>query len=160
LVRLLSKPDNWNLNINYMVKTGKQGRTAIRSSIAELEKAGYINRQVLRTKSERIIGTEYHVYEDAVAGNQIPTAVEQARAVLNALLDKYANEGVRTIKNARILRLKPFSDMGTPVLPKLKGYTFIDEDPLKDAPPSCQQNGLLQRRRKIGAGLRNPPENL
>jgi len=67
LVRLLSKPDNWNLNINYIVKTGKQGRTAIRSSIAELEKGGYIHKQVVRTKSGRITGTEYHVYEDAGA---------------------------------------------------------------------------------------------
>ena len=40
---------------------------------------------------------------------------EQARAVLTALLDKYADEGVRTLENAKILKLKPFSDMGTPV---------------------------------------------
>ena len=40
---------------------------------------------------------------------------EQARAVLDALLDKYADEGIRGIENARILKLKPFSDMGTPM---------------------------------------------
>lgn len=40
---------------------------------------------------------------------------EQARAVLNALLDKYADEGIRTIENAKVLKLKPFSDMGTPL---------------------------------------------
>jgi type I restriction enzyme, R subunit len=40
---------------------------------------------------------------------------EQARAILNALLDKYADEGIRSIENARVLKLKPFSDMGTPV---------------------------------------------
>jgi len=50
-----------------MAKTGKQGRTAIRSSIAELEKAGYIHRQVVRSKAGRITGTEYLVYEDAEA---------------------------------------------------------------------------------------------
>jgi len=73
LVRLLSNTDTWNPNINYMVNTGKQGRTAIRSSIAELEKAGYINKQMLRTKSGRITGTEYVVYEDAVARKQATT---------------------------------------------------------------------------------------
>jgi hypothetical protein len=66
LVRLLAKPDNWNLNINHLVKTGKQGRTAIRSSIAELERAGYIHRRVTRGKSGRITGTEYLIYEQAV----------------------------------------------------------------------------------------------
>ena len=40
---------------------------------------------------------------------------EQAKTVLNALLDKYADEGVRTIENARILKLEPFSNMGTPM---------------------------------------------
>ena len=40
---------------------------------------------------------------------------EQARAVLTALLDKYADEGVGTLENPKILRLPPFKDMGTPV---------------------------------------------
>jgi type I restriction enzyme, R subunit len=40
---------------------------------------------------------------------------EQARAVLNALLDKYADEGIASLENAKVLKLKPFSDIGTPV---------------------------------------------
>ncbi|MEA2108511.1 MAG: DEAD/DEAH box helicase family protein [Pseudomonadota bacterium] len=40
---------------------------------------------------------------------------EQAKAVLNALLDKYADEGVSPLENAKVLKLKPFSDMGTPM---------------------------------------------
>jgi len=40
---------------------------------------------------------------------------EQARAVLAALLDKYADEGITAIENAKILRLDPFRSMGTPV---------------------------------------------
>lgn len=40
---------------------------------------------------------------------------EQARAILTALLDKYADEGIRTIEDAKILKLKPFSDIGTPM---------------------------------------------
>lgn len=40
---------------------------------------------------------------------------EQARMILTALLDKYADEGIRTIENAKVLKLKPFSDIGTPM---------------------------------------------
>jgi type I restriction enzyme R subunit len=40
---------------------------------------------------------------------------EQARAVLTALLDKYADEGVGTLESAKVLRLDPFKNMGTPV---------------------------------------------
>lgn len=40
---------------------------------------------------------------------------EQARAVLEALLDKYADEGITTIENPKVLKLNPFDNMGTPV---------------------------------------------
>jgi len=40
---------------------------------------------------------------------------EQARAVLTALLDKYADEGIGTLESAKVLRLDPFKNMGTPV---------------------------------------------
>jgi type I restriction enzyme R subunit len=40
---------------------------------------------------------------------------DQARAVLEALLDKYADEGITTIENKKVLKLKPFDSIGTPV---------------------------------------------
>ena len=40
---------------------------------------------------------------------------EKARAVLEALLDKYANEGIITIESPNVLKLNPFVEMGTPV---------------------------------------------
>lgn len=40
---------------------------------------------------------------------------DQARAVLSALLDKYADEGIKNIENAKILRLQPFDTFGSPV---------------------------------------------
>ena len=40
---------------------------------------------------------------------------DQARAVLEALLEKYADEGIRTLENAKVLKLKPFDKIGTPV---------------------------------------------
>jgi type I restriction enzyme, R subunit len=40
---------------------------------------------------------------------------ERARKVLNGLLDKYADKGIVTIEDAKVLKLKPFSDIGTPM---------------------------------------------
>ena len=40
---------------------------------------------------------------------------EQARQVLESLLDKYADEGITTIEDPRVLRLQPFNQMGTPM---------------------------------------------
>jgi len=40
---------------------------------------------------------------------------EQARAVLNALLDKYANQGIIAIEKMDVLKVQPLTDFGTPV---------------------------------------------
>jgi len=40
---------------------------------------------------------------------------EQARAVLEALLEKYADEGIEHIESINVLRVQPISSFGTPV---------------------------------------------
>ena len=40
---------------------------------------------------------------------------EQARAVLAALLDKYADEGVLNLDDTNVLRIPPFNALGTPI---------------------------------------------
>ena len=40
---------------------------------------------------------------------------QQARAVLDALLDKYADEGVFNLDNANVLRIPPIDKLGTPL---------------------------------------------
>ena len=40
---------------------------------------------------------------------------EQARAVLDALLDKYADEGILNLDDANVLRIPPIDRLGTPV---------------------------------------------
>ncbi len=40
---------------------------------------------------------------------------DKARAVLEALLEKYADEGISTIEDTKVLRLRPFDGIGTPL---------------------------------------------
>jgi len=40
---------------------------------------------------------------------------EQSKKVLEALLDKYADEGITTIESTEVLSLHPFDDYGTPL---------------------------------------------
>ena len=40
---------------------------------------------------------------------------DQARAVLDALLDKYADEGIENIESLEVLRIQPFTQLGTPL---------------------------------------------
>jgi type I restriction enzyme R subunit len=39
---------------------------------------------------------------------------EKARMVLNALLDKYASEGIENIEELNVLKVDPFTNLGTP----------------------------------------------
>ena len=40
---------------------------------------------------------------------------DQACAVLNAILDKYADEGLSAVEDIQVLRVQPLSDFGTPI---------------------------------------------
>jgi type I restriction enzyme R subunit len=40
---------------------------------------------------------------------------DNARAVLDALLDKYADEGIENLESMEILRIKPFEQFGSPI---------------------------------------------
>ena len=69
---------------------------------------------------------------------------DQARAVLNGLLDKYADEGIRTIEHAKVLKLKPFSDMGTPM--EIINQVFGGKDNFKNAVQELEQELYKQER--------------
>ena len=38
-----------------------------------------------------------------------------ARKVIDALIDKYADEGIATIESNEVLKVQPFTDLGSPV---------------------------------------------
>ena len=40
---------------------------------------------------------------------------DRARAVLDALLEKYADEGLAPVEDLGVLRVPPLNDLGTPV---------------------------------------------
>ena len=69
---------------------------------------------------------------------------EQARAVLTALLDKYADEGVGTLESAKVLRLDPFKNMGTPV--EIINNIFGGKDGFDNAIQELEQELFRQDR--------------
>lgn len=58
---------------------------------------------------------------------------EQAQKVINALLDKYADEGVEPIEETKILTIQPFTDYGTPIeIIKIFGGKALYEQAVKE----------------------------
>lgn len=53
--------------------------------------------------------------ENVKKRNYFTKYADKARAVLEALLDKYADEGISTIEDTKVLRLQPFDRIGTPM---------------------------------------------
>jgi len=62
---------------------------------------------------------------------------EQARAVLDALLEKYADEGIGTLESAKVLKLKPFDQIGTPV--EIINQVFGGKAQFEDAVQELEQ---------------------
>ena len=72
LAMLLSFSDSWKLSINGLEVILKEGRTSIRSTINELIKHGYVEREQVR-KEGMFVGVNYIVFESPKLQN--PTAV-------------------------------------------------------------------------------------
>jgi type I restriction enzyme R subunit len=71
---------------------------------------------------------------------------EQARAVLTALLEKYADGGIGALESAKVLKLKPFSDMGTPV--EIINKVFGGKDNYENAIQELEQE-LFRNENKV-----------
>ena len=59
------------------------------------------------TRSERAINVKKRDYFRRYG--------DQAKKVLEALLDKYADEGIENIEDIKILTVNPFDEIGTPM---------------------------------------------
>ena len=63
LAYLLSRPDNWIINISDVVNHSPDGEFAIRTGIKELIIAGYVQRKVERNERHQIVRWVIEVYE-------------------------------------------------------------------------------------------------
>ncbi|WP_182283248.1 EcoAI/FtnUII family type I restriction enzme subunit R [Comamonas testosteroni] len=67
--------------------------------------------QPILTRSERAKRARKKLHDDGIYARY----GETARKVLDALIDKYADEGIAAIENTDVLKVQPLSQMGSPV---------------------------------------------
>lgn len=70
LAYLLSRPDNWIINIADVVNHSPDGDYAVRSGIKELIRAGYVRRKVERNEKQQIIRWVMEVYEQPIPADE------------------------------------------------------------------------------------------
>ena len=63
LTHLLSRPDNWEVNVNDLVNQSPDGKTVVYSALKELKKYGYYQKVAIRDEKSRIIRWESTVSE-------------------------------------------------------------------------------------------------
>lgn len=91
LTTMLSCPPNWNYTIEGLSKISKDGKSSIRSALAELEEFGYLERKQLRNEKGSFTDLEYVVYEKPKTENPIsenPTTdnpISENRTQLNTI---------------------------------------------------------------------------
>lgn len=64
LCYLVSRPPNWNVNVNHLSSTFNVGKDGIYSTLNELIERGYVKRKMTRNDQGRVDSVEYHVYEE------------------------------------------------------------------------------------------------
>lgn len=69
---------------------------------------------------------------------------DEARAVLESLLEKYADEGITTIESPRVLKLRPFDRMGTPM--EIINNAFGGKDNYETAVQELEQELYYQEK--------------
>jgi hypothetical protein len=63
LSMMLSFSDDWQYSLNGLAVVSKEGLTAIRAMVQELEDNGYLVRRRLRNEQGRLSNVEYDIYE-------------------------------------------------------------------------------------------------
>lgn len=100
LAMLLSFSDTWKLNIKGLVTILKEGESAIRSTMNELIKNGYVERQRIKNEKGVIIGIDYTVYESPLLNKpqQENPHVDNPPLLNNNIINKKNNKGNNKIK--------------------------------------------------------------
>ena len=62
LAYLLSKPDDWQVQVKDIITHAKESKAAVRSAVGELLKFGYMSRRIIR-ESGKFARFEYDVFE-------------------------------------------------------------------------------------------------
>ncbi len=78
---MLALPPEWDYTLKGLTKISKEGISAIRAAIVELEAAGYVTRARVRNEAGQLTDTEYTIYEfsQSITSNNVSadTASEQ-----------------------------------------------------------------------------------
>lgn len=121
---ILSLPDEWNYTLKGLASICKEGIDSVRNGINELEKAGYIQRNRLRSDTGKFADIEYVIYEQPLEKS------ENQPALGNPILDNPTLE--------KPILYKPTLENATQLNKEISNKKELNTDIIKY--PSINQN--------------------
>ena len=118
---ILSLPDNWELSVNGLVKIVKESKNTVYSILKELNKKGYVKRQVQRDSSGKVLKWDLFVYEHPL--NKNPD-VEKQDVENCTQINKEVKTNTKIIKHTRESFSIDVFELG--ILNKEESNNFID----------------------------------
>lgn len=97
---MLSLPDGWNFSISGLSTLSSDGESAVRATLKELERNGYLKRNKVRCNG-KITDWEYIVYEQKTANNA-NNSVDEKPVVENPHVDSSTQLNTKRINTKRI----------------------------------------------------------
>ena len=118
---ILSLPDNWELSVNGLVKIVKESKNTVYSILKELNKKGYVERQVQRDSSGKVVKWDLFVYERPLTKNP---DVEKQDVEKCTQINKEVKTNTKIIKHTRESFSIDVFELG--ILNKEESNNFID----------------------------------
>lgn len=109
---LLSRPDDWTIQVRDLVRRSRDGRDSVYAGLAELKAAGYVEERIVRAPNGRIQGYEYRVYEQPQAAPAPPDPADPARPAPTATASGFSGSGCSGSGNAGPLLNMDFTKYG------------------------------------------------
>lgn len=127
----MSKPDDWDFYVRQLISTLREGETAIRQCIRELEGSGYIAKTRKRDGTGRFGSYDYEIYETSRLKEKVPCGgfphVEDPHVENQALLSNdYLLSTKSTKKESSLKRAKEKSADASCVYGKFVKLTDVE----------------------------------
>lgn len=119
LAMLLGLPDNWQFSVSGLAKICGTGKDAIRSALAEMEGAGYLDREQAHARGGKFGGNVYVVHEvSRLPLSENPTTVEECGQPLSGKpsTDKPSTENPTQLNKQEVKK-----DLNNPPVPPKRG---------------------------------------
>ena len=144
MIYLLSMPQDWDFNLADLANRAPEGKSALRSGVAELEEHGYIHIIQERNPSGKWDGWTWYVYEDPMPRSENPISVNP-KSENPPLQKKQSTKETETKGTSAPALAPPGAPQATPDENGIYTASIVDESDEQVTCPACGEPVIVAR---------------